>query len=889
MKGVRLGLEELIRAYGITRRLAVRIGALLARGLEVTATLIEIAGPGSAVEKLLLHPETLSGVGRLDTATVARLAAETGADSESELVVVESEGKRVLALAEEVLAEQAATARPQRGWREAPAEALPAVVQSDATLAPARLLGKEEIGRLFGPEEIARIKLDALTGGDAETRISALRKLLYAPLPAREKGGIYLRVLLESEGRVRTEVIKGLESLGFNRDMADAIQGTLDGDPRKRNAALRRMGDLLGTLEPAERQIVLAVLVEMFRETRPEGPADPLLRVLDQTVPVIAGHPEVLPEMTRVCVQHLIADPARVGPTLRDLVLKMAAAAIEREGAPQASRPVLDKLWDELSTVREPAPRALLLSLLMEAEYEEKRRRGLCDLAVAELLREDQDELARQKLGHNMVALGVPAARAIIHRFAAASVSERAVLVSFLDILSVEEDLPPEERNEIARHLIEALKVASRRLRMEILRTRVFHQPDLDAELRESLVRELLPLLRATEQPEVCERAAVLLESLGAVSAKGLFDMIRQSPSAPEADVAVRVLGGILARKLDPGSALAVQLVPSVCRFLSKRVADPSNQLGGYAAALAEVAASAVGTPERAHEAFDLIAGRLGSVRYYADVVEGIGRLGACAAATTAQHVRAVHLLGDLVERPADEEETQLREVNTDKGKVFERAGRLDFDSATLPVAVRGLRAIALLEHVSPTLRGRIVERMLRVWEGVAAWRVVWGPRSSEELARSVGVIGADAGTDDATRARIIHALGQALERLSVVRALGDVFAASSDSREVNRLVVRTALDLLDKWIEPEITPEELSAVLNTAARAASRPGVSSRSSLTRQLQRRTAELLFDALALGRPWCREPLERMRDSSTVPVRLRKDIADRLQQTLALEKQ
>ena len=175
MEGVRLDPEELIRVYGITRRLAVRIGALLARGLEVTATLIEIAGPGSAVEKLLLHPETLSGVGRLDTATAARLAAETGADSESELVVVESEGKRVLALAEEVLAEQAATARPQRGRREAPAEALPAVVKSDATLAPARLLGKEEIGRLFGPEEIARIKLDALTGGDAETRISALR------------------------------------------------------------------------------------------------------------------------------------------------------------------------------------------------------------------------------------------------------------------------------------------------------------------------------------------------------------------------------------------------------------------------------------------------------------------------------------------------------------------------------------------------------------------------------------------------------------------------------------------------------------------------------------------------------------------------------------------
>ena len=262
--------------------------------------------------------------------------------------------------------------------------------------------------------------------------------------------------------------------------------------------------------------------------------------------------------------------------------------------------------------------------------------------------------------------------------------------------------------------------------------------------------------------------------------------------------------------------------------------------------------------------------------------------LGACPVIGAEQRVRAVHLLGNLIERPAEEEETKLRELDTDKGKIFELAGRLEFDSATLPAAVGGLRAIALSENASSTLRTRIVEQLLRVWQDVAEWKIVWGPRSSEELARAVGALGADEQTDDDVRARAIHALARALDRLSVVRALGDIFVAPSVSRETARIIVKTGIDLLEQWIEPEIAPEELAVVLDTAARAAARSEISSRSSHARRLRQRSAELLFDALAAGHSWSMEPLERMRDSSAVPKTLRKDIAGRLRQALAVAK-
>jgi len=879
MPGVRLPQQKLIRTYGISRRLAVRIGALLAKGVEVTATLIEIAGPGSVLEKLLLHPQMLASAERLDAAMLQDLAAETGADTEGAFVVIESDGKRVIALEEEILAAEARTETAEE-------QTLPGIVTPARDRGPARLLDQQEIAGLFTAEEIARIKLDALAGRDPETRISAVRKLLYAPLSEREKGAVYVRVLMDPVSRVRGEAVKALESLGFNRDMADAVQGAFDGDPRIRNAALRRIGELLGTLQPAERQVVLAVLVEMFRETSPAGPNDPLLRVLHRAVPIIVGHPEVLPEMTRVCVQHLIAEPVRVGHDLRDLLLKLTAAAAEGEGAREAARPVLDKIWAEVSTVREPAPRALLLSLLMEAEHDEERRRALCAIVVEELVREDQDELTRLKLGHNMVALGMPAAQAIIHRFASVAPSARNVLVPFLDILCLECGLPPDTRNQVARQLLDALKLADRRLRMEILRTRVFHQPDLNPELRETLVRELLPMLRTAEQPDVSERAAILLESLGEVSTAALFEMIRQNPSAPEADAAARVLGSVLAA--NPDAPSPAKLTRRIFRFLCRRVGSRSNRLGGYAAALAMIAASGLVAPEETQKAFDLVASQLGKARYHTEIVEAIGRLGACAAVTPQQRIRAVHLLGSLVERPSGEEETELREIDTDEGKSFELAGRLDFDSATLPAAVRGLRAIALSGRVSAALRDRITEQLLRVWNEVAEWEIIWGPHSSEELARAVGKIGADEDTGDMLRERVIRSLGRALDRLSVVRALGDVFLTPFVSGATARLVVKTGLEILEQWVEPEIAPEELAAVLTAAARAASRKEVTSRSSLARRLRQRTAELLFDALNAGHSWCLEPLELMRDCPAVPKTLRDDIAARLREMLAVRK-
>lgn len=870
MEGVHLDQGELIRTFGLTRRTAVRVGALLGRGLAVTPTLLEIAGAGSPMERLLLHPALLDEAATVETKRIQQLASETGADSEGPLAIVDSEGERVLALEEELLAEEA-----WEGKGSGEPRALTARPAPGSELGLRKVLEEEEAEQIFSPEEIARIKLEAVAGRDAEARISALRKLTYTPLSPHEKGSVFLRALVDSAGSVRAEALRSLEALGFNRDTADALKLLLEAKGPARTQAVQRVCDLMEKLEPGEKRIAVLVLVEAFRDAPPQAADDPLLGALCEAAPGMAEHPEIVHELTRVAVQHLLTGPAKAQLGLRGMILDLAGAAPE---------PVVEKLWEEVETVRAPNPRATLLSLLMALENRPGSIRKLCDRVTHTLLAPDLEELPRQTLGYNLVALGEVAGESLLAHYRDARQGERERLVPFLDALCMEEALPAALRDAVAEQLVESLRAADRGLHMQILRTRSFNQTRLKPHLQQTLISELIATMKRTDNAEIGEHAALMLESLGCPAAKGLFDLVRNRPSTSEADRAVRALATVLAAHSgEPGCAKWVEPCLDFCR---KRVAEPGNRQGGYAWALGTLTATDGAEPHGVREVFELMMDRLQDVSYAADVVSGLGMIAAGPAVTAEQRVRVVHTLSQMVDRPADSEETTLREVPTKDGVVYEVTGDIAFQSETLPAAIHGLEQIALSPSSTDALREQIVEMFLRVWGEVAAWRLIWGPRSAEQLAGALGRIGADERTEDAQRVRMLDALAGAIERISVVRSIDALFAVPAGDETFNTRALNTAERMLDDWIEPEIAPGELEAVLRAAARAAARPELNPRRRQTRDFRNRTAEMLFDALRHGQAWTREPLEWMRDCPTLPKALRAEIADRLQLAFAL---
>ena len=272
MRGIRLGRDELIAKFGLSNRLAARVGALLARKVDITAVPLELARPGSATERMLCHSRLLSEADNLSVDLLQAIAKECGVE-EGPFDTATGEGWTTICLQEEMLAEE--------GWRETAAERGETdLARREETMVRSHVLEPEEASSLYTPEEIARLKLEALTATDSGNRVAAIRRLMYAPITREEKGGLCLKVLLDPISPARSEAVKALEALGFNREAAESLQRIFEGDERNRAMAIRRVGMLLEGVSESERRVLVEVLLETLREMTERGLAGHIIEVL---------------------------------------------------------------------------------------------------------------------------------------------------------------------------------------------------------------------------------------------------------------------------------------------------------------------------------------------------------------------------------------------------------------------------------------------------------------------------------------------------------------------------------------------------------------------------------------------------------------------------------
>ena len=863
MQGVRLGQDELIREFGLSRRLAVRVGALLGKRVDVSATTIEMAASDSAVEKMLLDRRLLSAAEDLDTPTLAEIARETGAQDVGPFAVAEHEGWRTISLEEEQLAAD--------GWEEArDSGALVATGDGGAMLQP------EAAQSLFSPEEVARLKLDALTSGESSERVSALRKLRIAPLSAQEKGSIFLRVLLDPIAPARSEAIKGLEEMGFDRDTAEAIQDMLESDGHVRSMAVERVGVLLRRLEPAEQQIALRVLVEGLREVEAADARSHVLRVLGEAADLIARSPQVLEEAARLGMRKVVEVPTREQAWVRDFLFRLAE---------QNPPGMVDLLARGLETLRDPNLRAFTMVLIAQLELTADDRARLADQMIAQILEDGLEELERQKIGHNLISFGAAALEPLVTAFARGDARQRARLVPLLDMLLVDGPLDSESRNRVARLLLESLAVGERRLRLATYHTRIFSLPDLDRKLRVQAAEILVTHLRATDHPDVLDRVGDMIESLGEAAAPPLLEAVRNATEGPVADRLARVLGRVVSAILLEGGHAPKE--KALLTLLRRRINKPGNTAGGYAIALGALAAAGAESQAASREDTDLLLGFFGQAPYVADLIEALGGLAASAHVDLGRKLRILKLLTQVVEnseRPA--EAAGMQEVRTADGILYEFNDEVAFESEAMPAVIEAMERIYMSPVTTDALRQQVVTELTRVWERVANWDVVWGPQSSQRLALALGRIGSRPHTPTAVCVSIAGSMRRQVNRMGVIQAMGELFQSPLDDEEFNALAVECANATLKHWDHPETAPEEWDIILDAVGLIAARPQFRPRARAVRDLRRRVVGKLFDHFSEGGIAALRPLERIRDCPTAPRKLRDEVRDRLRRALSL---
>lgn len=866
MEGVRLDKEELIRRFGVSNRLAIRIGALLAKRVDVTATVLEMSPPGSPMEKLLCSPEVLGGASALTTQSLKDAAEKAGAAIEAPMMVCESKGWRTIAIEEEVLAEE--------GWKAAEEEETKAL--SLPVLQSTSITRREPAGEHLSPEQVRELKLTALTNSDEGQRAAAVRRLLSARIPDQEKAAAFFEILVDPMSRGRTEALTGFEGMGFNADASAALRDLLQGKSADQRFALDRLTGLLKTLDEAHAVIVTGVLMEALRTADTAALRENVLYALSPTVGVLAANETYLRTLVRESLKaiqahgHTISAPAR---------LVFHGIADRNPGT------ILPLLWAELDKVKGNRARNFLLTVIASLETDPEKRKDVAAMMARQAVAPGETESDRLLLGHNLTGLGEAAVAPLLDILNAGPKEYRAFAVPFLDTLVVDKGLPKPLKNEIAGQFLQALKVQDRRVRLAILETRVCADPDISDKLRRDLAGEFVDNLRQFPFPDISDRIQSGIEMTGPPAVEALFDYVKKHVYDEMADVAMRIIGRIVAAA--PPDAIPAAKVKPIVDFCRDRLNDAKVTCGGYVFALGMICSSPYGDPKICEALVTDLLIRAWKLPYTQDVLTALGHLAASNHVPLDRKVIVAHIFLRVI--TAKKPDLVPNEIQTENGTVYEFGKESDMDTVVVPAAIAGMTQICLCDGASEVLRRQITIQLMKVWRQASGWVVIWSPLAVETLARSLGKIASSDKIPIETKLDIGKIIrDQVPERLSVVRALGEICSQEVESKDLDDLALDTIAQILENWITPESESDEWAIAITAASKIAARNALNPRARQTRQLRDRLLEILFDALRDHRAGARESLEMLGNCTGLPKAQRKEIQDRLRATVGLVK-
>jgi len=866
MKGERTtNPESLVARYGIGRRLATRIVALLARKLDVTPTVLEAAAADEALARLLLSRELLAGSAAATEESLHEQAARLEcADADLLRLVDGPEGWRTLALEDDLLASEA-----QGNGEDAGVESMGLVRVASREIS---LRGTEE---LFTPAEVARLKLSVLTSQDPDERTEAIRKLVFAPVDGGQKASILLTVLVdrEAELRVRREAIRALEQIGFRSDLADAVRGLFEDDPQQMTYAVQRLTALLQEAQEAEAALCLAVVLEVLDQSSGLTTVRQLLRLVARSAQLLIRDTGRTEQFLQCALRHLARDFEQLRIDVEDAVLACTR---------QAPGMVEGLMWQELDRNEDASVRSLLLHLCETVMQDDSRADALAERVVSEILNPALPESEKARLRYGLVRLGESAVQVGLDRIAKASPIERSELTRLLDVLCTEGEVSDEAVQCVVVALVDLLKLADPGTRRTIVEAVVLGDPRVPSALQRSVAGELLALMGELNLTDTLDAIQRTLERIGFPALTPCFECVRRSYPSEAAQRAALALARIIS---DCGDRVPDDLVEDVLALCSGLLDDERVEKGAFVVTLA----AASGYTRKGASQFDATLQRLQDsvwqVPYPVEMLDALGILAGSANAQERHQKELFELFRAIVSfRPRG---TMGRVRETQEGLSYEFGREIVFDTRVVPAAVKGLERIVVSAQATGDMRTDIAKKLLVLWEGVSKVRIVWGPTAVEALVSAMCSAACSPGASTLAQVRLGASLLRFLNKISVIRSIGEICSSPSPSDEMQDLAVEAGEALLDEWAECDRQDDERRlALLLSAGRVAANPALEAPDPSVVRLRERALHALFSGLREGLQAVREPLLLMRECPGLSAEQRTDIDVRLAKAFGL---
>jgi len=856
--GVRLTKEQLVERFGVSRRVAVRACALLARGVELSAGFLESLPHRPEAEQFLLSNELLqraSGRESLAPNQFSQLA-DGCFSSMPPVLIMNDDGTRVIALASE--------AEAGMGTHLARSETpLPMLLSPIGTALS--VISQEESEKLFTPEELARLKMTILTSADSAQKIEAIRRLVLSPLTSTQKGTVLIHALGDPDNRVRVEAADALTALGLNPVIAQSARSFGTGNARQRTHAAERLGMLAEQVSEAEISVILALLAGAIGTEESVPVKATLIESFKGACGIVAANRSYATALLRLLIRELEGAPEALYRPVRDILSEVGR---------DAPAMMAELILHELSTIKALPMRRLLFGVLAMFDVPEEYRAELAGLAVADLNGSAAPEEECQGVGNMLCDWGTVAVRPLLDSLPRSEDAQKIYIVRLLDEIAYRcKDAAAAER--IAAAFLDLLRVSDKHIRMPIIESRVLIDARLPAALRERIAAELLAGVTQFANPRMRSVIETAVVRLGVPALSAVSDLLADEADEEKRKSACLVLTEIVAASPERARTALADRMLELC-LQQWRAA--SEKKGYMAEAVGRLAALSSAPPGKLREIVDDLRAVILHTTDPFGILLALGCMNDTPRLELPARFEIAQTFFDLLDATLPELTDRVMHSELDGDEEVHQVGKeVTAYTEMIPACLEGLEKTYFGVSVK-SLRNRVADFLIGKWNETSDWKTIWGPDAVGVLLHVLGRIASDPTVEAECRARIIEALARRIEFVPVLDELTHILSVRDSSSRIGAAACKIGHELLRR-AELLRDNEQISA-LRALGAIASRTNLGKDPEAARRLRERTLHVLFNAIRNGRPEAVEALGRMENCAALPTSLREEVRQRL---------
>lgn len=769
---------DVLDSLAVSRRLKARVGALLSKRVSITAALLETAEPGSEMESFLLSSELLEQAEALTKQKISEIL--TGFSEDIREIVdfePEQDDYACIMLTDEKIAGDIMK-------RKLPSRAGQLAVTGGKDEIAFREKGTE--GEQFRDDPDS-LKMTILTSADTETKVEAVRRMLFSDYDTIDKGNLFFAALSDEDSTVRAEALKAMNRIGLDADLADAMLALCSAASIEIPASVKRLAGILKKVTKGESVIGAKILVSRLRDDVSAGSKTAIVQTLAGMIEKILDEKKPLLEISEQVLRVFIREPYKLGVVTQEFFKKVL---------PHKDPEIFEFLLNEVFRIDDIRISCVIISLLFPFEKDGEKKKEMVEHIIANF-----NEVSGSEEGKRMVisALAVIDSSAvytsIASQFSQFTEDIKTSVLYYLGAALRRGKIPAKTFNKLVDILVDILRTENSKLIIVLLETGMLSCPDISRAKKKVIAEELLGLWEVFTIPYLQYALEDTLTNLGAEAVEIMFEYIQNFPETEATQKISSILGNNISKLQGKGESYQKKVFT---KCVNKGIMLFGSELsckGVLAEMLGKACMSPLMTKQKAREIYRVLMDAEDYSKHRTKILEGLGWLGASPKIDFATKADLAGRLERLLNIKLPE--VKGKKYQEDDMNVFVLGPEADLYTDFLPAVINGLVRIGTSLEPGRELQDRILQAILKMWKKTSTWDVILGPASSSAIVEGMQSFGTIDGISLETKKLILTELTVWKNQLYVLEAIGKMARKGPEKYEFSNIYAEVITEIL--------------------------------------------------------------------------------------------